>query len=362
LHLHIALIGGQLLPVYYGIKYKNPDEILFVCSEQTQDVHKLKITIPTKLKILSPVDIIEVENFLKSLDNLTKNYSKISINITGGTKIWSILFFDYFKNNEQAEIFYIDQNNKIWDLKSKTYSELLIEDVVSYLSIIHPIANSNKLSDFNEEDQKAALLIEKIRCYAINEFNSLVEYLAKHNNLTDYQTEKGSIIRYDSQSKSFFIELQKNKEKKNWHIKSPHARYLLFNTGWFELKVARILSQWKYAQEILMNCIFKADDGKDKNEVDIIVNTGKKLLFVECKTQVHRSTDIDKFATVIRNYGGMATKGLLVTDAKLKHNIKEKCKDSNLLTFSLKEVSDHFNLEQMLFLMLENEWLNINPK
>jgi hypothetical protein len=98
------------------------------------------------------------------------------------------------------------------------------------------------------------------------------------------------------------------------------------------------------------------------NEVDIIVNTGKKLLFVECKTQVFNSIDIDKFATVIRNYGGLGSKGLLVTDAKLRSNVKEKCNKSGILTFSFKNTYNfNVNPKKLLF-KLENEWLNINPK
>jgi hypothetical protein len=33
--IHITMVGGQITPVQNGIKYINPDEILFICSKQS---------------------------------------------------------------------------------------------------------------------------------------------------------------------------------------------------------------------------------------------------------------------------------------------------------------------------------------
>jgi len=58
----------------------------------------------------------------------------------------------------------------------------------------------------------------------------------------------------------------------------------------------------------------------------------------------------------------MGTKGILITDTKLRNEVIEKCNDNKLFTFNFKEISDTFSPEQMLYLKLESEWLNINPK
>jgi hypothetical protein len=116
--------------------------------------------------------------------------------------------------------------------------------------------------------------------------------------------------------------------ERRFSFTSKHSFNLVMNSGWFEYKVAKLLEGWSRAQEIWMNVVFPYKPGKDgtrksKNEIDVIVHTGKKLLFVECKTSVFDKTDIDKFAAAVKNYGGMGSKALFITGAKLSF-----CKES----------------------------------
>lgn len=367
-HLHITLVGGQIIPVYQGINYYNIDKILFVSSQQTKEeaerISKI-FNIDYEIKVLSPTNILEIENFLNKLLSELNNYAEISINITSGTKMWSILFFDFFKLNEKVKIIYIDQNNNIWNLKTKQCSDHnFITNIQNYLNILgNKLKNFKKIEDFDESDIRASKEIEQIRKFDYGEFYDLTQYILKHPNLNEYLTKQGSLIKYDSKEKSFYLKLiKKSGTFKECKLKSPNIRYLLLNTGWFEFKVAHILSKWNLTKQIILNCEFQTKEGAPKNEVDIIVNTGKKLLFVECKTQVNASTDIDKFASVIRNYGGLGTKGLLITDVEPDKSVIEKCNDNGLLTFCLNQGNYMISPEQMLYLKLESEWLNINPK
>ena len=111
-----------------------------------------------------------------------------------------------------------------------------------------------------------------------------------------------------------------------------------------------------------MNCHFPYRSNLDKNETDIIVNTGPKILFVECKTQITHNTDIDKFRSVIKGYGGTGSKGLFVTDAKMTDMAKQKCNENGILTFSLQDEHLGMSNEQALILLLESELFNINAK
>ncbi|NSW45392.1 MAG: DUF1887 family protein [Bacteroidales bacterium] len=367
-HLHITLVGGQTVPVYQGIIYDQPDYVIYICSEQTNSSIELiasATSIPYELKSLSPVDIKDVEEYLDFLKSIIQNYERITINISSGTKIWSILFYDYFKNIEKAKIIYIDQNNKIWNFKTKQCSDHeFITDIQNYLIILgSKVNNFKKIENFDASDIQAVKTIEEIRKFDYVEFNALTQSLSNHSNLNEYSTTQGSLIKYDTEEKSFYLKLiKKSGTSKECKLKSPNIRYLLLNTGWFEFKVANILSKWNHAKQIILNCDFQTKEGALKNEVDVIVNTGKKLLFVECKTQVYNSTDIDKFASVIRNYGGLGTKGILITEVDINKNVLEKCEDNGLLTFCLNQGNYMFSPEQMLYLKLESEWLNINPR
>jgi len=123
-----------------------------------------------------------------------------------------------------------------------------------------------------------------------------------------------------------------------------------------------MLSKWDKGKNIYLNCHFPFKPNVDKNEVDIIVNTGSKILFVECKTQITHTTDIDKFRSVVKGYGGIGSKGIFVTDAKMTDIAREKCKEHGLLSFSLQD--DHLGMsnEKALAILLDSELFNINTK
>ena len=110
-----------------------------------------------------------------------------------------------------------------------------------------------------------------------------------------------------------------------------------------------------------MNCRFPFNPNMDKNEVDILVNTGTKVLFVECKTQIKNTIDIDKFRSVIKKYGGMGSKGLFITDAVMTDFAVQKCNDNALLHFSLQQPSS-IPVEQALYMLLNSELYNINAR
>jgi hypothetical protein len=90
--------------------------------------------------------------------------------------------------------------------------------------------------------------------------------------------------------------------------------WFLLNGGWFETLVAQKLVKKHPSYEIMLNVVFnfKTDQNKIKNEVDILMSDGNKLLFFECKSGFIKSKDIDSIK--IRNdiYGGLIGKSVLI--------------------------------------------------
>ena len=105
-----------------------------------------------------------------------------------------------------------------------------------------------------------------------------------------------------------------------------------------------------------MNCKFLADVNEPrlaekfpKNEIDIIVDTGDKALFIECKTNIYNATDIDKFYTAVRNYGGSGSKALFVCLNKFTDNARNKISDcGNMWSWSFAESNDLNSFYAML--------------
>ena len=141
-------------------------------------------------------------------------------------------------------------------------------------------------------------------------------------------------------------------------LQSPHVFELIFNAGWFEYKIAKLFTRWEKSKEVLLNCSFPARNNAPKNEVDVIVNAGSKIIFVECKTQISSITDIDKFRSVVKNYGGMGSKGVFFTDSIKKPHAKEKCIQNGLIDVSFSEDFE----EEKFFKMLSKELIQLNTK
>jgi hypothetical protein len=190
----------------------------------------------------------------------------------------------------------------------------------------------------------------------------LINEAKTKTNLTEHHLKNGSYMKWIPSLKQFEVKITNGKQSIQKTLKSKHVRDMLMKTAWFEYTVAELLNKWDKSETIRMNCIFPYKDSAAKNEIDVLVEAGSKLLFVECKTQIEDNTDIDKFASAVRNYGGLGSKSLFVTYARMQEKALEKCKDNGILTYSLQD--DHLGMshEKALALLLDNELFNINTK
>lgn len=365
IHTHITLVGGQPIPVYLGIKNSKPDRVIYICSRQSKD-EAMRIAkefdSTTDFQIFDPVDLAGIRNqVLGLLQELEGQY--ISINISSGTKPWAYYFSQIFSNRENTGIFYVDQNNFVKNLKDFSQQSTDISMDVRFRLHNNTLKRYKRLQDYDKADFKAIERIKELREFNFNEFNNLANEFSKYPNETSFESKKGSKLIWNSDERHITIRMN-NKEGAvmNEVFDSPNARNLFLNTGWFELEVARLLSSWDKVKEIRINCVFPSQKNSPKNEIDIIIDTGSKLLFVECKTQIRKETDIDKFASAVKVYGGMGSKALFVTDEEIKENAAEKCRDNKILTFSLKPCGGSQNCEKQLFQLLDNELYNINTK
>lgn len=342
--IHITLIGGQVLPVYLGIKDINPDEIIFICSEQSYKeatrIAKIFKHIQSYIHMIDPVDFLQIENKAIELLNTYKQ-ENISLNLSSGTKPWSIIFYSIFRNISTANIIFIDQNNIIYDFLKKENHEIKFDKKIIFELNGTALVDYEPFSNYTEQDKAVCKELENIRTFNYNDFNSLTAVLNQEfkenfkKNIGENALENGSRISWNKKENKVNITLYNKKGKFiTKELLSPHAISLTFSSGWFEYKVAEAISHNEHTQEIWMNCKFNAKNDAPKNEVDIIADMGTKFLFVECKTQIKSKTDIDKFRSVLKNFGGMGSKGIFVTNTTMDSLSLEKCRDNNINTFS----------------------------
>lgn len=356
---HITLVGGQITPVQNGIKYINPDEIIFISSEQSfVDAKKLKdsFDIPTEIIELNSYNLPSIHK--KALELYDKyNDCDLSINLTSGTKPWSLVFYDVFSKSN-VKFILVEQGEIIWDLQEKTSVKLT--STIEALFVHEMPRSFNKFEDYTEDDKEAVKNICKLKNVNTAMFFALIAEARKKGNLTKFE-KKENKLEWIKDEKAYIFTLKNKKTGKlvTRTLKSKNIRRLLIDAGWFEYKVGSIISKLLNVKEVMTNCSFNASNNAPKNEIDIIAHIGNKLLFVECKTQIDKITDIDKFSKAARNFGGLGCKTLFVTNEKKTSIAIEKCKDNDVLDFCLSDYENEEEQVKALSKLLEKE-MNTN--
>lgn len=384
--VHITFVGGQTSPVYLGISATNPDFVVFICSSNSKNqvpqiVSEIKGT-NIKYEISEPLEATDPKPIQARAEELKQRFSndEIVVNISSGTKSWSHIFGRVFDGQSNAKIIYIDQNNYLWDYQTMEGVQIQGLDIARMFRLNNNVPSSfHNITEYTPEDAKVRDEIIVARDYHKDTFKTVTQVLKKDPKSNKKmvallkekkgETPKGSdgtsYASWNRETNTAIYHLAKSKKgPKEFVFQSPHAVDLLFNSGWFEYYIADILAHWEYSKEVFMNLIFppQKTNQKDhpKNEIDIVVSTGVKYLFVECKTGIYSSTDIDKFHSAVQAYGGRGNKELFITENKMDAIALEKCKNHHIIPFSLNSYKTREEAFKDLFIQLSKELTNIN--
>ena len=340
MNVHITLVGGQPAPVYNGIVATQPDKVVFIYSEGTREAanrisDELK-NIPSERRRLDPVDLNDIELKVLQCAEQFKG-DTVTVNISGGTKPWAFYFAKVFGQMPNATLFYTDQNNMLWNLSNKTSNKIVFDMATHFRLHGNPLDKFTDYRTLDADDSRVLKQIDELMAFNGTSLFRLIAAMNDRPGQSEAVLKNGSSLVWNKAEKLFAVALKQGSETLSKTLKSKNVRPLLLKAGWFECRIARILSIWDKAKEVWWNCRFPYKDAATKNEIDVIVNASGKPLFVECKTQINDVTDIDKFASAVKNYGGLGSKALFVTYSKMNSHASEKCADNGILTFSMSD-------------------------
>jgi hypothetical protein len=342
----IIFVGGQLLPVFVGIKEFSPDKIHFIVSEESKDkINLLKSFLTGKgftENICNPFDFVSIKTTCEELLSKFEPTDEVQFNLTGGTKVM-VLAAQALIQESQGEGFYINPDNTVLNLPSYSLQEVTCEiSVKEFLELSgHKIKSSKTIYDFSETDFRASAAIDlfsstdktflTVSKYFRKNFNDKNVSIPKSGN----ETIDGKIsFRWNSKQ----IEIIKEGEE-IFTASSDNIYNLFFYAAWWELNVAKAISAWTKPKELLLQCElpFKGDIKSSKSEIDVLINLGRKLIFVECKSGFVKQEDINKMKIIKDTYGGIISKSILVSRFLPAKNILEKCNELNIEVFYLYE-------------------------
>lgn len=388
-HLHVALVGGQLLPIYTVIRDVHPDIVVLVCSERTQDsAFMLKkivcedfTNIPEDsvyIFTLDDKDITKMHQRILDIKEVFRSDYKITINITSGLKPWAILCHQLYGDMDNVECIYRNQDNSLWNFRTNSIypveHQTLGLDKILQLNKIKTLSHTT-LDNYTEEDKAAVAGIKKIRRVNPKIFAKLTKDIypdsdtfIKENYDAIDSKGRNSYLKWNKADNRFemFLVNPLNKSSQTAVLTSPHIADLVKSTGWFEYEVALFLSQWTEVKEIWMNVNLTILGGNTtdnvSNEVDIIVSTGEKYLFVECKTSIHNPTDIDKFNSVAGGAVGLSHKRIFITQGQIDSKTADKFRWHRMPHYSLNEIGKNTIATQNFFRELSKYMNSINEK
>lgn len=342
----ITFVGGQLLPVFVGIKEFKPDKIHFIVSEESKDKIALLKSFLSGTQfsesLCNPFDFTSIKTTCESLLSKIKSSDIVQFNLTGGTKIM-VLAAQAVLQERSLEGFYISPDNTIlripdFDLQNIT-TEITIREFLELSG--HKINSAKRILDFTEKDFFAAKSIET---FARNEkvFGTVSKYFRREFNDKGNKIPKNGNVDIDSKVKCVWSKSEITIRKDGvdiFSVNSENIRNLFFYAAWWELIVAKEISNWPKAKELLVQCElpFKGDSKILKSEIDVLVNLGRKLIFIECKSGIVKQEDINKMKIIKDTYGGVVSKSILVSRFLPAKNILEKCRELNIGVFYLYE-------------------------
>lgn len=339
----ITLVGGQLLPVLVGIKEFSPNKIHFIVSEESKSkiclIEPFLIGKTFSENICNPFSFSSIKSTCEDVLNQIAQADEVQFNLTGGTKIM-VLAVQSLILERKLNGFYINQDDTLLILPTYQIENLSCKiSVKEFLEISgHKMSSSKTMADFANEDFKA---IDEIDKFSVTHDKLILEINSKIRKTYDKlskipragQLEINKSAKFIWTDKSIAVEVS---GKEVFKILSHKVRSLFFHASWWELIVAREISLWSKVKELLIQCElpFKTDTMITKNEIDVLVNLGGKLIFIECKSGMVKQEDINKMRIVKDTYGGIISKSLLVCRFLPTSTILEKCKELNIDVFS----------------------------
>lgn len=358
----ITLLGGQLLPVYWGIKEKSPDVVHVLYSKETRDLLKtLKKQFNSNLFETYQIEPYDFKGIKDLVEKIIFKHEKDSfqLNLTSGTKVMALACQSVF-NALNFDVFYIDQKNRVFDISKESFIQLQSKlKIKTFIELSgHSSFTSSKISDYSDEDKALAKKVFEFTKTKTG-LNNL--FVAVRKNCRNIETASS----FSYQGGPNKVNWKNNKltiRLKNYKIEANGAKAfnIVFGGIWWELVIAEITRNWQQSIEQLLGVGIqtKKNDGTTKNEIDILLNTGSNLIFIECKSGNVNQSDINKIRTVKRLYGGVASKSILICRYSPRIDLLEKCFDLGIEVFSYQVSYKRNNRNLIPFNML----IDINKK
>jgi len=334
-----------------------PNKIILInngSDEEKEAYYDLKKYYEAKIEGIIVVEKIMNKSTEEQILNLLKEYSKegIAINITGGSKLMSLYFYN-IANKLGIDCIYVDvENDKIIKMSQSNIMEL-----------------SFQLIDMNIEDLITStggkILNDNTQLYNDFRVNKIVEYIFnnydKWKQIKEVMKDKKNIYFHKEIYNRIFINtktLSKNSIlniisflklladarflKYNWSynqimidFKSKQGKSILLVSGyWLELITYSVIKSIKSIDDVKSGVSFLWDEDvlDVKNELDVIVAKDSSLTCISCKDSKRYDEEaLNELQVYSEKVGGSTSNKVLVaTQYPYKKNVVKRAEEMDI--------------------------------
>lgn len=351
-NINIAILGKEVLPIFYPIREYTPHIVYLIGTAENRAIaNKLQkilkfLNIECYFSEVSAFDIKQVRNECERIVSSYTSEEQFIFNLTGGTKLMAIGAF-IVAQNCNSKIIYTDGKEIIDIVKmtSQPISQNLDNKIIFLLQ-------NQKLKSFDECNFSAATIedskkIMDFRCNCKNVFERLMRQYSRVYNERMPKLLEMDNIRYTYSDAVLSV----TKDSDEILSLTSHEAYdLLFKGRWWETIVANsIYTSLGEKYRVCHNLIFSPskdynDNINDKNEIDVLVNMGNTLMFIECKSGMINQDNIYKMDYVRNTYGSDKSKSVLISFCPVNPELREKARDAKVSVIAPKNMKDivHF--------------------
>lgn len=334
--IQIALVSKEALPVFYIINEFGPNEVCLVGTKESSiSIANIKrvaasMGIECQICLTKPNDMQDTMEVCEAIHTQNGDDCEYRYNLTGGTKLMAIGAL-LCAQSHKAEMVY-SETKSYYDMKAMEWKPLTqMLDIDTIIRLQGQIVKDKTVYRYDEERTQCAKDIMAFEKSSPKLYHQLIDFYIKNNRAPK-----------KSDGKPFVFYKEEGSVKYNGRIvfesSYPKLYDMLFKGQWWETLVADAVAKWAESDcAVWTNVRFepkKKEVGKnrDKNEIDVLVNIGNTLLFVECKSGWFDQNNIYKLSTVAKTYGSYKSQALLAvySQQNIKPDLSEKAKEGNI--------------------------------
>lgn len=349
-HIHVCLVSEQTVPNILGIYHFKPDKVVFCTTERMEKEKRTDAIINTlrlyrmdystaheKIKVdqncLEDCEIKLKENALKYKDE------RLTINLTGGTKIMVLAAYNIFKEIAEQMIYtpipkneYVVVSPRNKDCKSPIplSLRLSVEAFVTAYGI--SVKNHNQL----EQLKSNARHNDNLCKWMVENYRDIEDLLIRfYEKLREHRDDRNFRLRMNYsptsyKEKEFLKRLGMTAENINKTLSKHEIRFL---TGdWLSDFCFNEISKLP-VDDCVTGIELISPKGTAENEFDVMFTKDNALYIVECKSlrQSHdKDADILYKISALQDNFGLRVNGFLVSTAPTIISDKGTIKESIL--------------------------------